>query len=60
MTDSAHSTQANTANLFLKLGSLVVRALDSRLHGFEFDYWPMRLVLGWATVFGWANYLSIS
>jgi len=34
-------------------------ALDLRLDGREFESRPTRL-LGWVTVFGWANYLSIS
>ena len=38
-----------------RLGSLVVRALDSRLDGREFDSRPPRLILGWATVFGRAG-----
>jgi len=38
----------------------VVRALDLRLDGREFDFRPPRLVLGWVTVFRWANHLSIS
>jgi len=42
------------------LGSLVVRALDLRHEGREFDSLPPRLVLGWVTVFGLANHLSIS
>ena len=42
------------------LGSLVVRALDVRLDGREFDSRPPRLILGWVTVFGRANHLGIS
>jgi len=42
------------------LGSLVVMALNSRLDGREFNSRPLRLVLGWVTVFGRANHLSIS
>jgi len=42
------------------LDSLVVMALDSRLGGREFDSWPPRLVLGWMTISGRANHLSIS
>jgi len=38
----------------------VVRALDLRLDGREFDSRPPRLVLGWVTVFGRANHLGIS
>jgi len=41
------------------LGSLVVRALDSRLDGREFDFRPPRLVLGWVTVFGRAKTTSV-
>jgi len=42
------------------LGSLVVRALNVRLDGREFNSRPPRLTLGWVTVFGRANHLSIS
>jgi len=45
---------------FWWLGGLVVRALDSRLYGDEFDSRPPRIVLGWVTVCGRANHLSIS
>jgi len=38
----------------------VVRAVDLRLYGFEFDSRPPRPVLGRVTVFGRENYLSIS
>jgi len=38
----------------------VVRVLDLQCDGCEFDSWLLRLVLGWVTVFGWANLLSIS
>jgi len=34
--------------------------LDSRLDGREFDSRPPRLILGWMTVFGRENHLSIS
>jgi len=40
-----------------RLGSPVVRALGSRLDAREFD---SRLVIGWVTIFGQANHLSIS
>jgi len=40
--------------------SLVVRALDFQLSNREFDFRPPRLVIGWVTVFGRANHLSIS
>ena len=46
-------------NTFRWLGSPMVRALDSRLDCREFDSPPPRLVLGWVTVFGRANHLSI-
>ena len=39
------------------LGSLVVRGLDSRLDGRKLDSQPPRLILGWVTVFGWANHV---
>ena len=39
---------------------LAVRALDFRLHNHEFDSRLPWLVLGWVTVIGWANHLSIS
>ena len=44
------------------LGSLVVRALDSRLDGSEFDSWLLRLILRWVglIVFGRTNHLIIS
>jgi len=35
-------------------------ALNSRLDGRKFDFRPPRLELGWITVFGLANHLSIS
>ena len=35
-------------------------ALDLRLYDREFDSRPPQLVLGWVTVFGRANHLSIS
>jgi len=38
----------------------MVRALDLRLDGREFDSWLPQLVLGWMTIFGRANQLSIS
>ena len=41
------------------LGSLVVRAFHSPLDGLEFDSWPPQLLLGWLTVFGPANHLSV-
>ena len=42
------------------LGGLAVIALDLRPDGRKFDFWLPQLVLGWVTIFGWANYLSIS
>ena len=36
----------------------MVRALDLRLDGREFDSGPQRLILGWMTVFGQANYFG--
>jgi len=42
------------------LGGLVVMALDSRLVDRGFNSGPPRLILGWVTVFGRANHLSIS
>ena len=38
----------------------MVRALDSPLHGRQFDSRPPRLILGRVTVFGRANHFSIS
>jgi len=40
---------------YLLLGSLVVRVLESRLDGREFDFRPPGLVFGWLTVFGRAG-----
>jgi len=42
------------------LASVVVRLLDLRLDGREFDSRLLRLILRWVTVFGRANHLSIS
>ena len=42
------------------LGSAMVKALDLRLDGHKFDFRPPRLVLGWVTVFGRVNHLTIS
>ena len=41
------------------LGSLVGRALDSRLGDRGFSSWPPRQILGWVTVFGRAYHLSV-
>jgi len=38
----------------------VIGALDLQLAGCEFDSRPVRLVLGWVTVFGQVNHLNIS
>jgi len=38
----------------------VVMALDSRFDGREFDSRPPRPILGWVTVFGQENHISIS
>ena len=38
----------------------MVKVLNSRLDGREFHCRPLRLILGWVTVFGRANHLSIS
>jgi len=48
--------------LYMWFGSLVDQdiELDSRLDSREFDSRPTRLILGWVTVFGRANHLSIS
>jgi len=44
-------------NRYRRLGSLVIRALDSRLDGREFDS-RLRTATGWVTVFEWGNHLS--
>jgi len=38
----------------------VVRALDSRLDDHEFDSQLLQLLLGWVTIFGRTNRLSLS
>jgi len=38
----------------------MVTVLDLQLDGCEFDSRPPRIILGWVTVSGQANYLSIS
>jgi len=65
--DRKVSRQYNTAHMHTRtnhwtrwLGGLAVMALDSRLDGREFNSRPPQLVLGWVTVFQWANHLSIS
>jgi len=42
------------------LGVLVVMALDSRPDDREFGFPPPQLIMGWVTVFGRENHLSIS
>jgi len=50
--------QLTTGQLTWWLGSLMVRALDSRLDSREFDSRPS--IQGWVTVVGRANHLSIA
>jgi len=54
------SADGRTSRRSYALGSPVVRALDLRLDGREFNSRPPWLVLGWVIVFGRANHLSIS
>jgi len=55
VTDARKKTRAPV------LGSLVHGyGLETRLDGREFNSRPPRLIMGWVTVFGRANHLSIS
>jgi len=42
------------------VGSVVFSGHGIRLHGQEFDSRPLRLILGWVTIFGRTNHLGIS
>jgi len=50
----------NTGSLVRWIGSLVVRALESQFDGREFDSQLPRLILGWVTISGRTNHLSVS
>ena len=50
---ATHSNTHNTGGAWF--GSLVVRALDSRLNGRELDSQLHRLALGWVTVFAFGQ-----